>query len=201
MKRALRGIVSEIVPNGPLNRAAVRQRGFLETISAYFSGEMRARIRAENLRWVSPSRSWKTRQVNPQLPRATISFEQKEIEAACHGVDQRHPFADRDFVDFMVALPCETKADPVRAKSLMVEALGDDLPGEIRQRPKSDYVAVLRHRVDPRRCIEVVRASGIELPDVDYRRLFEQADADPGAIPIFLLVNLARVHRFAQRAR
>jgi hypothetical protein len=182
-------------------RAALLRGPYLENVATFFSGGLQSRIHVENARWTAPVQGWRTQQINPLLPRATISYEHKELEAARHGFDLRHPFADRELVEFMISLPCAAKSDPVRTKALMIEALGSDLPSAIRERPKSDYMDVIRHRVDPARCIEVIRSSGVRLPDVDYRRLYEQGDADPGAIPLFLLVNLARVHRFAGRAQ
>jgi hypothetical protein len=73
-------------------------------------------------------------------------------------------------------------------------------PALLRQRPKSDYRAVVRRRVDAARCVEAIRASRARLPGVDYRRLFDDATRDPESIPLFLLVNLARVHEFVRRA-
>jgi len=39
----------------------------------------------------------------------------------------------------------------------------------------------------------------VRLPHVDYERLL--ADGDATRIPLFLLVNLARVHEFARRSQ
>jgi hypothetical protein len=61
-------------------------------------------------------------------------------------------------------------------------------------------MAVVRRRVDPARCVEVIRESGVRLPHVDYERFFAAARADLPGIPLFFLVNLTRLHRFAGRA-
>jgi asparagine synthase (glutamine-hydrolysing) len=199
--RAARGLLSDLVPPALRPRRFAPRQSYLQSVATYFSGDLRARIHGEDIdRWTWPSKRWKTRQIRPLLARAAISFEQKEIEAARHGIDLRHPFADRDLVDFMISLPCGAKADPVRTKALMLEALGDDLPASIRDRPKSDYMEVIRHRVDPARCLDTIRSSNVRFPDVDYRRLFEHGDAAPDRIPLFLLVNLARAHVFARQA-
>jgi hypothetical protein len=80
------------------------------------------------------------------------------------------------------------------------DALESMFPPPLQERAKSDYQAVVRRRVDPARCVEIIRASQIRLPSVNYRRLFADADSGPETIPLFLLVNLARVHEFARRA-
>jgi hypothetical protein len=202
LNRAVRGLISDFAPPGLRPRRYARRPTYMELVAPYFSGDLHARIRAHDInRWSWPTRRWKVGQIHPLLPCATISFEHKEIEAARHGIDLRHPFADRELVDFMISLPCTEKADPVRAKSLMMEALASDLPELIRQRPKSDYMEVVGHRVDPASCLETIRSSRVRLPDVDYDRLFARGDASADEVPLFLLVNLARVHEFARRAQ
>ncbi|GAB3777994.1 asparagine synthase-related protein [Ramlibacter monticola] len=202
IRRAVHGLLSDLAPPGLRRGRYARRPTYMESVATYFLGDLSTRIRAQDIdRWSWPSQRWKVRQVHPLLPAAVISFEHKEIEAARHGIDLRHPFADRELVDFMISLPCAAKADPVRAKSLMMEALGSDLPDSIRERPKSDYMEVVGQRVDAASCLETIRSSRMRLPDVDYDRLFERGDAAPEEIPLFLLVNLARVHEFARRAR
>lgn len=147
-----------------------------------------------------PSRRWGVRQLQPLLPRATISFEQKELEAARHGIDLRHPFADRELVEFLISLPSVLKSDPMRPKAVLVDSLSDLLPKAVQERPKSDYMAAVRQRVDPAACIERIRASGVSLPGIDYGRLFEDARVDLDRVRLYFLVNLTRVHAFAQRA-
>jgi hypothetical protein len=112
----------------------------------------------------------------------------------------RHPFADRDLVEFLISLPSVVKGDPVRPKALLVDSLSDLLPPALHARPKSDYMAVVRRRVDPARCVEEIRTSGVRLPHVDYARFFDAARADLPGIPLFFLVNLTRIHAFARRA-
>ena len=138
-------------------------------------------------------------QLQPLLPRAVISFEQKESEAASHGIDLRHPFADRELVDFLISLPCSIKSDPGRAKPILVDALRNELPQPLLGRPKSDYLAAVGERVHVSHCLDAIRASAVELPHVNYQRLFADAEAGFQTMPLFLLVNLARVHEFARR--
>jgi hypothetical protein len=174
---------------------------YMQSVAQYFQGPLRDRIREADIdRWTWPSRRWRVRQVQPLLPRATISFEQKEIEAARHGIDLRHPFADRDLVEFLISLPSAVKSDPMRPKAVLIDSLSEMLPTPLQQRPKSDYMAAVRQRVDPAACIERIRTSGIRLPGIDYGRLFDDAEVDPEGVRLFFLVNLTRVHAFAQRA-
>ena len=200
LRRALRGSASAFVP--PWCRPpALRARTYMQSVASYFRGPLRARIvRDDVFRWRWPSAGWRVRQLQPLLPRSTVALEQKELQAARYGIDLRHPFADRALVDFLISLPCAIKCDPGRAKPLLLDALEGMIPAVLHQRPKSDYQAVIRRRVDAARCVEGIRASKIQLPDIDYRRLFDDAARDPQAIPLFLLVNLARVHEFARRA-
>ena len=92
------------------------------------------------------------------------------------------------------------KSDPTRPKAVLLDALRDLLPPPLRERPKSDYLAVVLRRVDPARCIESVRASPVRLPHLDYQRLFDDFRSDPRRVPIFLVVALTRLHEFARRA-
>jgi asparagine synthase (glutamine-hydrolysing) len=197
----VRGIAVDFLPPYAwLRRLAGRpsRKTFMESVARYVRGPLLDRIRQADIdRWMRPSRRWRVRQLQPLLPRATISFEQKELEAARHGIDMRHPFADRDLVEFLISLPSAVKSDPMRPKAVMVDGLSDLFPSVVQQRPKSDYMAVVRQRVDPAACIERIKSSGVCLPGVEYGRLF---DDDPGMVPLFFLVNLTRVHAFAQRA-
>ena len=52
-------------------------------------------------------------------------------------------------------------------------------------------------RVDAARCFDVIRRSGVRLPHVNYARVFANGESNADGIPLFLLVNLARVHAFA----
>ena len=172
----------------------------MQSVARYFSDALQTRMAEADIeRWTWPSRRWRVRQLQPLLPRATISFEQKELEAARYGIDMRHPFADRDLVEFLISLPSVLKSDPMRPKAVLVDSLSDLLPGVVQQRRKSDYMAVVRRRVDPATCIEGIRTSGIRLPHIEYGRLFDDARMDARKIPLFFLVNLARVHAFARQ--
>ena len=202
IKRAMRGIAADFIPPSfrPVRLRKSRPQTYMQSVAAYFSERLQVQIRASDIdRWTWPATRWRARQLQPLLPRASISFEQKELEAARYGIDLRHPFADRQLVDLLISLPCALKADPERPKALMVEALGEDLPAIVQNRAKSDYMEVVRRRVDPAACLEMIRSSKVRLPDINYQYLFDQGDSDPQAIPIFLLVNLARVHKFAGR--
>jgi hypothetical protein len=200
-RRALRGLAGDFLPPAMRPRR-YRSDSDLERVARYFRDPLKSRIGRDDIyRWRWPSRRWRVRQLLPLLPRAVISFEQKEIEAARFGIDLQHPFADRHLVEFLVALPCALKSDPGRLKPVLLDAFGSDLPPELHTRVKSDYMAAVRHRVDPAHCLEVIRASKVRLPHVDYERLLADGDVDAARIPLFLLINLARVHEFARRVR
>jgi asparagine synthase (glutamine-hydrolysing) len=198
--RALRGTAAAFVP--PWCRPpGFRRRTYMQSVAPFFHEPLRARIvRDDVFRWRWPSSGWRVRQLQPLLPRATVALEQKELEAASHGIDLRHPFADRALVDFLISLPCAIKSDPGRAKPLLLDGLEGMIPALLHQRPKSDYQPVVRRRVDAAKCVETIRASKVRLPGVDYRRLFDEVASAPEATPLFLLVNLARVHEFVRRA-
>ncbi len=198
-RRALRGLGSDFVPPG-LRPRRYRPSTQMELVARYFFAPLTTRITQDDIyRWRWPPELWRARQLQPLLPRAVISFEQKEIEAASFGIDLRHPFADRDLVDFLISLPCAIKSDPGRAKPVLVDALESELPGPILARSKSDYMAAVGQRTDPARCVAVIRRSEVRLPHIDYKRLFDDTGSNPQDMSLFLLVNLARVHEFARR--
>ena len=123
------------------------------------------------------------------------SFEEIELLGARSGIDVRHPFADRDVVDFGIALPHAVKASTVRIKPLLRDALADLLPQSIAEREdKTQFAAVIDARVDFDACYRSVRDSGIRLPDLDYGRLFRDA-ARPVNDRIFW-TRLAKAHVF-----
>jgi asparagine synthase (glutamine-hydrolysing) len=199
-KRTVRGMAADFAPPGFRPRR-FRSPTYMELVAPYFREPLRTRILGDDIfRWRAPTERWRLRQLQPLLPRAVISFEQKEIEAARAGVDLRHPFADRELVEFLVSLPVAIKSDPGRAKPLLVDALSDILPESIHARRKSDYMASVRERVEPRWCVNKVRASKMRLPHIEYPRLFENGESCPEKLPLFFLVNLARVHDFSGRA-
>jgi asparagine synthase (glutamine-hydrolysing) len=199
-RRALRGVAAAFVPPSCRPRA-FRAPTYMEDVARYFVGPLHERILREDIyRWRWPSAFWRVRQIQPLLPRATVSLEQKELEAASHGIDLRHPFADRALVDFLVSLPCAIKGDPGRAKPLLRDAMEATFPPLLHGRSKGDYRSVLQRRVDPARCVEGIRTSKARLPGVDYRRLFDDAARGPEAMPLLLLITLARAHEFVRRA-
>jgi asparagine synthase (glutamine-hydrolysing) len=200
LRRAAAGLAGALVPRD-LRPPPFRGRTYLEEVAAYLRDPLRSRVMRDDVeRWRRPGGRWRELQLRPVLPRTAVSMEQKELDAARHGIDLRHPFADRALVDFLLSLPCSVKTEPGRPKALLRDALGDLLPGSLRERGKGDYREVLRRRVDPARCIEGIRSSGVRLPGIDYGRLFRDADRDPDALPLLFLVTLARAHAFARRA-
>jgi asparagine synthase (glutamine-hydrolysing) len=198
--RALRGVIADMVP-AACRPPRWRRTTYMQDVARYFAGPLRDRILHDDIfRWRWPTSAWRARQLRPLLPRSTVSLEYKELEAARHGIDLRHPFADRALVEFMISLPCAVKSDPGRAKAFMEDALDGVFPQILQERPKSDYQAIVRKRVDTSRCAQRICASALRLPGIDYARFCADAERRLEEIPLFLLVNLARVHAFAQRA-
>ena len=198
-RRALHGCASAFLP-AALRPPRWRRATYMQGVAPFFTGALRERILRDDIfRWRWPAQAWLARQLQPLSPRATVALESKELEAARHGIDLRHPFADRALVELMVSLPCAIKSDPGRTKAFLQDALAGRFPALLQQRPKSDYRAIVRQRVDTPRCMERIRASGLRLPGIDYQRLFAEADSRPELLPLFLVVNLTRVHAFAQR--
>ncbi len=157
-RRALRGLASDFVPTA-LRPRRYRPLTYMQNIVRYFDAPLNTRMTDDDIyRWRWPPGRWRARQLQPLLPRAVISFEQKEIEAASFGIDLRHPFADRDLVDFLISLPCSIKNDPGRAKPVLVDALRQELPEPILRRGKSDYMAAVGERIDVARCVGIIRA-------------------------------------------
>jgi len=200
LRGAAAGLAGALVPP-VLRPKPFRGPTYLEEVAAYLREPLRSRVLRDDVeRWRRPGARWRELQLRPVHPRTAVSMEQRELEAARHGIDLRHPFADRPLVDFLLSLPCAVKVEPGRPKALLRDALTDVLPASLRLRGKGDYREVLRRRVDPARCIEGIRTSGIHLPGIDHDRLFRAADRDPGALPLLFLVTLARAHAFARRA-
>jgi hypothetical protein len=171
------------------------QKAFLP----YFRGATAARL-VEETRWRPAKRGWAQAQLRALLPPWTQHFEETELQAARSGVDIRHPFADRELIEFLIALPHAVKAPTTRGKGLLRDALADLLPPRVAQRTdKTHFIPVIDARVDFERCYLQVRDSGVRLPDIDYGRLFRDA-----AKPIndrILWTRLASAHLFAASAR
>jgi asparagine synthase (glutamine-hydrolysing) len=61
-----------------------------------------------------------------------------------HALEVRVPFLDHRLVEFVMALPDEYKRGG-SAKALLVDALGEDIPGEIVHRPKMGFTLPWEH--------------------------------------------------------
>ncbi len=145
------------------------------TFLPYFRGETAKRLAAES-RWRAPRSGWEYRQLRALLPPITQFFEEIELFGARFGIDVQHPFADRDLVDFAIALPHAVKASTMRLKPVLRGALADLLPPTVAARDdKTGFTAVIDARVDFDACYRLIRDSGVRLPDLDYGRLFRDA--------------------------
>lgn len=56
-----------------------------------------------------------------------------------HSLEVRVPFVDREVIPFVLGLPERWKTDGQRPKPLLLDALGDLLPEEVRRRPKMGF--------------------------------------------------------------
>lgn len=201
-RRLAAGLVNDIVPGA---RTLVPGRRPSPTINQrterYFTGPMRAALRAaDHQRPGRPATRWRLKQLQPLLPGATVNMEQKELLAASRGIDMRHPFASRALAHLLVSLPCALKADPGRPKAFVRDALeGVIAPSVGERRSLNTYLDVVAHRAGSGRCIDLVRASGIRLPFIDYEQLFRDADEEPERLSVFFVVYLTRAHAFAAR--
>jgi asparagine synthase (glutamine-hydrolysing) len=197
----LRGVVEDIAPVLRMRRVRGRPAPgatYLQKIERYFQDPLHLRMRdADHERWRWPVGEWRARQLRQVMPVTTIRMEEHELRAAYHGLDMRHPFADRELVEFLISLPASLKTDPFRSKALLRRAIAHRGPAGLLERPdKPLYYDVLGLRLDPARCLACIRGSGVLLPLLDYRRLYEDADT-AGGVPLMLLVFLARAHVFA----
>ena len=56
-----------------------------------------------------------------------------------HSIETRVPFLDHELVKYVFGLPASLKLDRDRNKPLLIDALGDDFPREIWDRPKMGF--------------------------------------------------------------
>ena len=197
----MRGVARDALPPGVrqrLRRQPPRGPTYLERTERYFDQPLRERIRAvDHERWRPPLGEWRWRQLRQVLPVTTIRMEEHELRGARYGVDLRHPFADRDLVEFLVSLPAAIKSDPMRSKAVLRGAIAGHAPKEVVERlEKPGYLSILERRVDLALCLELIRESDVRLPFVNYETLFRDGTG-PGVAPLFLLVLLARAQVFA----
>jgi len=204
VRPVVRGVAAEVLPPGArFERARHRGRAtYAQRWATYFGEPLRAGILAgDTERWRRPGSWWELIQLYPLRPRATLAFEQREIQAARLGLDMRHPFADRELVELLLSLPCAVKCDPLLPKALLRDALADLLPPVVRDRPtKSDSRPIAKRRVGLDDCLERIRRSDVRLPHLDYDLLFRDGEQAPQRIPSLLVVGLARIHAFAEKA-
>ena len=109
------------------------------------------------------------------------------------------PVKEHELKQFLASLPCAIKSDPGRVKALLIDALAQELPPLLRDRPKSDYMAVVATRVDHDRCLALIRESKVRLPGIDYEQVYSPSRPPRDRMPLFLLVNHTRAHAFACR--
>lgn len=200
-RTVVHSLLDDIVPPSlrlrRLRRRPPARPTYLQMIERYFDEPLRDRMRAiDHERWQSPVHEWRSRQLRQVSPVTTVAMEEHELRGATFDIDLRHPFADRELVEFLVSLPVAVKSDPFRSKDLLREALASLAPAAVVERPdKPEYTTVFAGALDPARCLGWIRESGVRLPGVDYDRLLREGTL--GAVPWVLLMSLARVHVFA----
>ena len=201
-RKVLRGVYGDVVPP-PLRLGRLRRRPlppltYLQWMERYFDEPLRTRMRRiDHSRWRSPFGEWRARQLRQVLPVTTNLNEERELRAARHGIDMRHPFADRSLVEFLISLPAAIKGDPFLSKDLIRRALATTAPpGTLERRDKSSFGSVYAQRVDTMQGLELIESSGVRLPLINYERVFSDAE-DPQTAPTILLMSLARLHVFA----
>lgn len=193
--QTLRGTVKELLPptvHSRLLRLPERSTG--DHYLPYFRGPIQERI-IDLYRWRPPREGWRREQYRVFLPPATQIIEETETLGARYGIDVRHPFADRDLVEFLGALPHSIKLSPARPKPILRDAVGDRLPGIVADRvDKAEFSAVVDRRVDYEACFRWVRDSDVRLAELDYGRLFRDASKPQNSR--LLWTRLASVHLF-----
>lgn len=194
-RRLLSRTLTELVPAVCLRPTTARgSQGGGHPAAPFLRGVTAARGRWLTA-WRPPHARWRHLQLLPVLPPATHGFAELEMAAAAHGIDLRHPFADRRLVELLLGLAPTVKLDPERSKWLLREALADVLPPIVRdRRDKVAFNAVLERRVDVGRWVEWLLGDRVRLPDVDYEHLAEAVSRRREAVPAAFVVHLVRAH-------
>lgn len=203
-REVAKSVLTDVIPPAirlrRLRGRPVPPPGYLEHTARYFDSSIGERLhRIDHERWRQPIGEWRARQLRQVLPVTTVRFEEHELRSARFDVDTRHPFADRHLVEFLISLPAAVKVHPFRSKDLLRSALKETPTAEVLDRKdKPGYFGVLGRRVSAERCVSAIRASGVELPRVQYNVLYAEAERE--TVPLVLLMFLARAHVFAASA-
>jgi hypothetical protein len=183
--RAARGIVSDFTPLPCARPGVWSWHTYLQRCCPIsWAGFDRGSRRATSTLGLALD-SLRTRQIRPLLGRATLSFEHKELEAASQASTApslRRP-RPRGLPD-LAAVRDQGRSRP--RQIVHDEAMGDALRNRFEGASSRTTSTWCAERVDPALCLEVIRTSGVRLPDVDYARLFRDGDADPRSIPLYL---------------
>jgi asparagine synthase (glutamine-hydrolysing) len=61
-------------------------------------------------------------------------LEENDREAAAHGIEERHPFYDRQLVEFLFAVPDDLRCRGTQVKYILRQAMSGALPGRLLSR-------------------------------------------------------------------
>ncbi len=81
-----------------------------------------------------------TTEIDTKLSRYLLAAQGDKVSMA-HGIEQRFPYLDEDLVDFIKTIPCSLLISKKTGKIILREAMKDQLPKLIVERPKRGYMS------------------------------------------------------------
>jgi asparagine synthetase B (glutamine-hydrolysing) len=155
----------------------------------------RAPIEREN-RW----RQSQLDAVGPRLGRGVTLIDRMGASA---GVEVRHPFADRELLEFLLSLPPEVKHAGGRWKALVRDGF-PELPGEVRDlRTKTVFDPAMAAVHPLERVAPLLCDPEVSVPGVDYQALRGRLDSGRQHVvgELSLMRRLALAHLFLASSR
>lgn len=166
--------------------------------------------------WSSPSAHDEALARNARTldhPFTTVGFERYHRVAARHGVDPRHPFADRELLELCVHLPDEQRMADGWTKIVLRRAMAGRLPDSVRWRTGKEHLGwglikrlVLNDRPRVLETLDAVRphlAPYVDLKRLDVSvRLMDRQGQSRAQWKVFMAINLGNWlarHRDIQR--
>lgn len=154
--------------------------------------------------WSSPSTNDDALERNARTldhPFTTVGFERYHRVAARHGVDPRHPFADRELLELCVHLPDEQRMADGWTKIVLRRAMAGRLPDSVRWRTGKEHLGwglikrlVLNDRPRVLETLDAVRphlAPYVDLKRLDVSvRLMDRQGQSRAQWKVFMAINL-----------